>query len=87
MSVRRKVRRHILSMIDTGPDRTLDPDLDLLESGLMDSFMLMDLLAWIEERFNLRIDDEHLVPENFATLNRISDYLENRRSRKARSIT
>ena len=43
---------------------------DLLESGLLDSLLLMDLIFHIEELYGIRFESDHIDPSNF---NRVSD--------------
>jgi acyl carrier protein len=41
---------------------------DLLESGLLDSLLLMDLIFHIEEVYGVRFDSDHVNPSNFRTI-------------------
>ena len=41
---------------------------DLLESGLLDSLLLMDLIFHIEEAYGIRFDTDHVSPSNFRTI-------------------
>ena len=52
-----------------------DPDESLFESGLLDSFMLPDLVGAIEEEFAIKIPDSDLNPRKFDSLSRIEAYL------------
>jgi D-alanine--poly(phosphoribitol) ligase subunit 2 len=45
---------------------------DLMESGLMDSLVLVELLVRLEERFGIDVDILDLDIENFRTLHRIA---------------
>jgi acyl carrier protein len=38
---------------------------DLLESGLLDSLLLMDLIFHIEEAYGVRFDSDQVNPSNF----------------------
>ncbi|HOO71608.1 MAG TPA: acyl carrier protein [Spirochaetota bacterium] len=54
---------------------TLDPDKSLIESGVMDSTGVLELVMFLEERFSIQIDDEELVPENLDTINNLVAFL------------
>ncbi|MFQ5584931.1 MAG: acyl carrier protein [Calditrichia bacterium] len=54
---------------------SLTDDDSLLEKGIIDSVKMLDLIGFLEEKFNLEIDDEDLYPENFDSLNAIADYI------------
>ena len=47
-------------------------DTDLLESGILDSLQLVELLAQLEQRFGLRIRIEDIDLEDLRTLARIT---------------
>jgi acyl carrier protein len=44
----------------------------LLDTGVLDSFGMMHLLSFLEERFQMRLDGQELMPENFDTIDAIS---------------
>ena len=41
---------------------------DLLESGLLDSLLLVDLIFHIEELYGIRFESDHVDPSNFRTI-------------------
>ena len=53
----------------------LKPDDSLLESGIIDSVKMLDLIQFLEEKFKVEVDDEDLYPENFDTLTAIAEYI------------
>lgn len=55
-----------------------DPDIDLLEEGLIDSLDYIELLLWIEEAFGLKMSPSELTREEMATPNRIIAVVEKR---------
>lgn len=46
-----------------------------LLNDVIDSVGLMRLVVFIEEKFNLTVQDEDLVPENFQNIKKISEYI------------
>jgi len=50
----------------------LDPELHLLEEGILDSLGLQQLITFLEEKYSIIVDDEDLLPENFTTVNAIA---------------
>ena len=48
------------------------PDADLLESGVLDSLQLVDLLAHLEQKLDFRIDIESLELDDLRTLTRLA---------------
>ena len=61
------------------PNRTIGPDEELISSGLIDSFSLMDLALFVEDTFGVRIEDTELNAETFDTLAQLGTLIESRR--------
>ncbi|WP_405783721.1 phosphopantetheine-binding protein [Streptomyces sp. NBC_00859] len=60
------------------PDLTeaqLADDQDLLSSGAIDSLGLLKLIAWVEDRFELTVDDTDLDPDNFRSAAAIDAFI------------
>lgn len=47
----------------------------LLETSILDSLSLLRLVVFIQERFDIIVDDLDLVPEHFASVDTICAYL------------
>lgn len=52
----------------------------LLESGVLDSLGVLDLVSFVEQEFSVHVADEELVPENFHTIDRIAAFVESKSS-------
>lgn len=50
-------------------------DTDLIQSGIIDSLALIRLVAYLEEQFNVKINDWDVTPENFSRVDNIVKYL------------
>ena len=53
----------------------LDENDSLLESGIIDSMGILKLITFIEDNFEIKIEAEELIPENFETLYAISNMI------------
>ncbi len=74
------VGAYIAERILKNPRRVIRPDEPLISSGLIDSFHLVDLGLFVEERFGVRIDDSELNAETFDTLQQLADLIAARRA-------
>lgn len=74
MSKLQEVHDFIKTLKPNLPD--FAPEDNLLEDDLLDSVAMMELVLWSEEHFNFTVDTDDLTPENFATLQAITDYIE-----------
>ena len=61
------------------PDREIAADEALLSGGLIDSFSLVDVALFVEERWGVRIEDTDLNKDSFDTLNALAALIEERR--------
>jgi acyl carrier protein len=50
-------------------------DQSFLESGIVDSTGMLELVAFIEEKYSISIGDRELVPENLDSLQNISQFV------------
>lgn len=55
-----------------------DPDIDLIEEGLIDSLDYIEMLLRIEDEFGLKMSPSELTREEMATPNRIISVVEKR---------
>jgi acyl carrier protein len=53
----------------------LSNDTSLLETGILDSLSLLQLVVFLEERFKITVGEADLLPEHFDTVNTICAYL------------
>lgn len=74
MSKQQEIHDFIKTLKPNLPD--FAPDDNLLEDDLLDSVAMMELVLWSEEHFKFTVDTDDLTPDNFATLNAISAYIE-----------
>jgi len=78
----------VLSYFTTGPIKTfiidnflfgnsdkLNEETPLFEKGIIDSTGVLELVAFIEENFNVTVTDEELVQDNFSSVNGIVKFL------------
>lgn len=60
------------------PKRMIAEDESLISSGMVDSFNLVDLSIFVEERYGVRIDDTELNKETFDTINQLIELIHQR---------
>lgn len=59
-------------------DEPVDPQTDLLLTGLVDSLGVILIVDWLEEELSITIDPVDVVLENFQTVGRMTDYVRQR---------
>jgi acyl carrier protein len=70
---------YITGTILKQPGRKLSPSSPLISSGLVDSFSLVDLAMFIEEKFGVKIDDTELNAETFDSLDELAALVDSRK--------
>ncbi len=76
MSVEPRIRQFLLNnYLFTDDDAALGNDDSLLQKGVVDSTGMMELIAFLEEQFAIRIADEEMVPDNLDSVNNIVAFL------------
>jgi acyl carrier protein len=76
-SIETDVRRYIVDKLLFGrTDTVVNGDTSFLESGLIDSTGVLELVAFLEEQFHIKIEDEDLIPANLDSINALTSFLE-----------
>jgi acyl carrier protein len=53
-------------------------DNSFIERGIIDSTAVMELVAFLEERYRIKLQDKDLIPENLDSINGLARYVESR---------
>jgi len=69
------VRAFIVENFLYGEDGNLGEDTSFLENGIVDSTGILELIAFLEENFRIRVEDDEVVPENLDSLSSLAKYL------------
>ena len=56
-------------------DPQLTDTASFLESGVVDSTGILELVGFIENRYKIRVQDDEMVPENLDSLSNVAGYL------------
>jgi len=81
------LRRFIVGNFPAAGRRVLRETDMLLESGLIDSTGVLELVGFLESEFKVAVDDDELVPDNFQSIERIALYVERKRHHPALNAT
>jgi acyl carrier protein len=63
----------------TDEDDVLESD-SLLEKGVIDSMAMVELIAYVEQTYNINIQEDELMPENFDSLAAIAAFIDAKRN-------
>jgi acyl carrier protein len=70
--VKADVRQFIVSSWLSGDERGFDEQTDLQQTGILDSFSSLSLIAFLEDTFKIQLDPADINSETFRTVNAIT---------------
>ena len=76
------IREHIVVTWLNGDSRGFDDDTDLQETGILDSFSTLALVAFIDEQFGVALDPAEINAETFKSVHTIADLIGGKLSAK-----
>ena len=75
--IKQKIRTFVVEHFLMGESsKKLADDDSFLENGVIDSTGVLELVSFIEEAFNFRVEDEELIPDNLDSLNKLTVYIQ-----------
>ena len=58
-----------------GGGEQLTNEISFLDSGIIDSTGILELITFLEETYNIKIEDDELIPENLDSLNNVVKFI------------
>ena len=80
MGTEEQIRTYIAENFLLGAEDELGPSQSLLDSGVVDSTGVIELVAFLEETFSIEVTDANLVPENLDTIANIAAFVERKKA-------
>jgi len=77
--VAHRVRKFIVDNFFVSDPSTLQDDESLITGGFVDSTGLLEVIAFLESEYGIRIDEREMVPDNLETVDRIVAFVANKR--------
>jgi len=81
LELRTEIRDFIVDnfMMGMNPEELSDSD-SLLDKGIIDSTGVLELVGFLEENYQIQIEDEELVPENLDSVNNLANFIQKKQS-------
>lgn len=58
--------------------KNFSDETSFIDGGIIDSVGVLELVAFLEETFKFRVEDEELVPENLDSIDRLVKYVDSK---------
>jgi acyl carrier protein len=76
MTIEKRIRQYIAdNFLFSDDGYQLPDDASFLEEGIVDSTGVLELVMFVEETFDVAVEDEDIVPENFDSVSRLAAYI------------
>ena len=82
---RAKIWGFIVDNFLFGDDTGLDENVSFLESGIVDSMGILEIIQFLREDFDVVVADEEMVPENLDSIDNLARYLTTKQAMVANS--
>ena len=80
MNIKDQLRNFIYhNFMYTNSGNGITDDQSFLDSGIIDSTGVLELVTFVEETFEINIEDDELIPENLDSVARVVAYVERKR--------
>jgi len=76
MSVEQQIRDYILeNYLFTDDQSALENEDSFLEKGILDSTGILEVIYFIEEEMEIKVEDEEMIPDNLDSVNNIVAFI------------
>ncbi|MEP7311028.1 MAG: acyl carrier protein [Pseudomonadota bacterium] len=72
MQVKNELRQYILkNYLFSTDSAALSDDVSLMQTGVIDSTGILELIMFLQEKFGIEVADEEMIPENLDSVDKI----------------
>jgi acyl carrier protein len=76
IATQKQIREYVVENFLLGEDEgELSDDTSFLESGLIDSTGILELISFLEEEFEVEIADEEMIPDNLDSVESVARFI------------
>ena len=75
MNYAEQVRNFAVSNFLFGDQSKLQDETSFLDSGIIDSTGILEVITFLEETFEIKVNDDELLPENLDSVNNIVRFI------------
>lgn len=81
-----EVRQFVIENFLFGQDKNLNNTQSFLDSGIIDSTGVLELIGFLESHYGISIEDSELVPANLDSVERVAQFVEGKLKLKGASV-
>jgi acyl carrier protein len=87
MNIETQIRRFILQNLYFAEDNSLGDDASFLETGVVDSMGVMELVAFVQSEFGVTVEPQEVVVENFDSISKLTNFVRRKLSLSKRGAS
>lgn len=69
------IRNFIIENFLFEEDKNLKEETSFLENGILDSTGILELIAFLEETYEIEVEDDELIPQNLDSITNVAQYV------------
>lgn len=82
-----RIRDFVMGKFPLARKRGIKDADPLLESGLVDSMGVLEIVGFLESEFGFQVSDDELTPENFKNIERLTAFVAERQKKDSSSAS
>jgi acyl carrier protein len=78
--IEEQVRQFITENFLFSEEKKITEADSFLENGIIDSTGVLELVSFVEEKFNVKVKDEEMIPENLDSINNLVNFIKKKQN-------
>ena len=70
-----EIREFVIANFLFGKGEDLSDDESLLDNGVIDSTGVLELVSYLQDRFDIHVEDDEIIPANLDSIHNLVDYI------------
>jgi len=83
IDIQRDIHSFIVDNFLYGQSIGLGCDDSLIHKGVIDSTGVLELVSFLQERYDITVEDEEIIPDNLDSITNVANYVSNKLSSHA----
>jgi len=75
MEFKKEIKEFVIENFLFGDGEMLKEETDFFKKGIIDSTGILELICFLEESFDITIEDDDITQKNFSSVNSVNNYL------------
>ena len=81
MSIKQTIRRYVLeNFLFTDDEAALQDGDSFLAGGIIDSTGVLEIMLFVEETFDIKVEDEEMLPENLDSVDNLVAFVQRKQA-------